>query len=125
MRILATLLLAIALILRAGPICAAPGDGTMTKSEPTAMHSCDDMPVDNAKHPIKQHGHTGKDAARVCHACAYPLMANSVLPKRVLARVVLCADAAEQLAGSALKPPIPPPRYVNGISIYYFNGVYL
>jgi hypothetical protein len=102
MKIIAACIFAIALMLRAAPICAAPvqaGAGTM-------MAVCEDFP----NHHDGKGGQKGDDAARSCHACAFPRVATTDLtqPLRVIAVQNLSASA--QSAGGALKPPTPPPR---------------
>ena len=102
MKILAACIFAIALILRAAPICAAPA-----QTETIAMVAdCEDGP----DHHDGKGGKKGRDAARSCHACAFPLVATADLtqPLRVIAVQNLLASA--QLAVGALKPPTPPPR---------------
>jgi hypothetical protein len=101
MKILAACFLAIALVLRAAPICAAP-----VQTEAVAMMAdCEGVP----DHHDGKSGQKGDDAARSCHACAFPVAtADLTQPLRVIAVQNLLASA--QLAGGALKPPTPPPR---------------
>ncbi|OYY68191.1 MAG: hypothetical protein B7Y44_09960 [Sphingomonadales bacterium 28-55-16] len=102
MKILAACVLAFALVLRAAPICDAP-----FQSEIIAMTAdCEDA----SDHHEGKGGKNGGDAARSCHACAFPPVATANLtqPLRVIAVQNLLASA--QLAGGALKPPTPPPR---------------
>jgi hypothetical protein len=102
MKILAACIFAIALVLRAAPICAAP-----VQTETIAMMAdCEDVP----DHHDGKGGQKDGDAARSCHACGFPPVATADLtqPLRVIAVQNLLASA--QLAGGALKPPTPPPR---------------
>ncbi len=102
MKVLAACIFAIALILRAAPICAAP-----VETEAVAMMSdCEGAPA----HHDGQRGQKGEDAARVCHACVIAPVVIAVLAEPVQAVAVLNFSASEQLAGGALKPPTPPPR---------------
>ena len=102
MKIVAAFVLAIALIMRAAPICASP----VQTETVVMMADCDEAP----DHHDGQNGQKGDDAARPCHACAFPPVAIGVLkqPARVIA--VQNFAASEQLAGGPLKPPTPPPR---------------
>lgn len=113
MKILAACFLAIALVLRAAPICAAP-----VQTEAVAMMAdCEGVP----DHHDGKSGQKGDDAARSCHACAFPPVATADLtqPLRVIAVQNLLASA--QLAGGALKPPTPPPRR-HGAN-YFFQSI--
>jgi hypothetical protein len=113
MNILAACIFVIALMLRAAPICAAP---VQTATE-AMMADCEGAPG----HHDGQSGQKGDEAARSCHACAFPPVAFPVLiqPERVVAVQNLVTSA--QLAGSALKPPTPPPRLAPYIILSTFN----
>lgn len=111
MKMLASCIFAIALMLRAAPICAAP-----VQTEAVAMMAdCEDFP----DHHDGKSGQKGGDAARSCHACAFPPVATADLtqPLRVIA--VQNRLASAQLAGDALRPPTPPPRRRG--AHYFFN----
>lgn len=111
MKILAACIFAIALMMWAAPICAAP-----IQTEAVAMMAdCEDVP----DHHHGKGGQKGGDPARLCHACAFPPVATADLtqPVRVIGVQNLLASA--QLAGGALKPPTPPPRRRG--AHYFFN----
>lgn len=113
MKILAACIFVIALMLRAAPICAAP---VQTATE-AMMADCEGAPG----HHDGQSGQKGDDAGRSCHACAFSLETNAVLiqPERVVAFQHLVTAA--QFAGSALKPPTPPPRLSPLFMLSTFN----
>ncbi|WRH76759.1 MAG: hypothetical protein RSE16_04635 [Sphingobium sp.] len=110
MKTLAACFIAIALVLRVAPICAAP-----VQTEAVAMMGhCEEIP----NHHDGKGGQKGDDAARSCHACAFPPVATADLaqPLRVIAAQNF--SASTQLAGGVLKPPTPPPRRR---SAHYFS----
>lgn len=102
MKMLAACIFAIALVLRAAPICAAP---VQTETVAT-MADCEDIP----DHHDGKGGQKGGDAARSCHVCAFPPVATADLTPPLRAIAVQNLLASAQLAGGALKPPTPPPR---------------
>lgn len=111
MKILAACFLAIALVLRAAPICAAP-----VQTETIAMMAdCEDIP----DHRDGKGGQKGGDAARSCHACAFPPVATADVTQLLRVIAVPNLSASAQLSGGALKPPIPPPRRHG--AHYFFN----
>lgn len=113
MKILAACFLAIALVLRAAPICAAP-----VQTEAVAMMAdCEGVP----DHDDGKGAQKGGDAARSCHACAFPpvAIADVTQPLQVIAIQIFLATA--QLAGGALKPPTPPPRRRG--AHYFFQSI--
>ena len=81
------------------------------------MVDCEGVP----DHHDGQGDQKGDDAARSCHACAFPTVATADLtqPLRVIA--VQNFSASAQLAGSALKPPTPPPRSRG--THYFFQSI--
>lgn len=113
MKLLAACIFAIALMLRAAPICAAP----IQTETIVMMADCEGAP----NHHDGQRGQKSDDAARSCHACTFPPVAIAALtqPARVIA--VQNLVASEQLAGGALKPPTPPPRNPAHIIFSTFN----
>lgn len=102
MNILAACILSIALVLRAAPVCAAP----VQTAAFVMMSDCEGAP----KHHDGQPDQNGEDAARSCHACAFPPVAIAVLAQPASVIVIQSISASEQLTGGALKPPTPPPR---------------
>jgi hypothetical protein len=115
MKILAALVLALSLFLRAEPICATP-----VQAEATAMMTdCEQTSTHHDEHP----GQKDSDAARACHACVYPPAANSVVTQPEVVFAVLTLLAVKLPAGNAIKPPTPPPRGAAYAKFQHFNGV--
>lgn len=116
MKMLAACLLAIALTFRAAPLCAAPVPGEAVVSMPecsetTAHHTGDHRPTD-------------RDTAAVCHACVFPPVAAAPLAQPVSSNAAVPAmRRVSQLAGDALKPPIPPPRPARFAMFHNLKGV--
>lgn len=106
MKVLAACLLAIALMLRAAPICAAP-----VQTDAVTM-TADCMAVPD--HHDGQGGKKNDDATRSCHACAVPPVAIADPPQSLQVNEVRNFSASTQLAGGAVKPPTPPPRKRSG-----------
>jgi hypothetical protein len=102
MKVLAALVLSLSLFLRAAPICATP-----VQAEAIAMMpGCEEAPT----HHNEQPGQKGSEAARACHACVFPPVANTGLNPTIMAFAVPALPAVKQLSGGALQPPTPPPR---------------
>ena len=115
MKLLAALVLALSLFLRAAPICAAPVQAGAT----AMMLDCEQAPT----HHDEQPGQKGSDAARACHACVYPPVTTTLLKKPAMVFAVLAPPPVKQLTGGALKPPTPPPRVAEHAKFQHFNGV--
>jgi hypothetical protein len=102
MKAFAACILALALFLRAAPICATPvQDATVAM-----MPDCEQAPTHHDEQPARK----GSDAARACHACAFPPVAEARLEQPVVANAVVTDSVIEQLKSNSLKPPLPPPR---------------
>ena len=103
MKLLSVILLALAILLRADPSCAATaGSSTISTS-----FSCDDMAKDVV--PGDQHEPTAE--ARLCHACAFPVAGLG--PQTVLrnwAELPHTLGVVQPSAGHVPEPPVPPPR---------------
>lgn len=102
MKLLAACFLALALILRAAPICATPSRVEAV----AAMPGCDEVPVHHGEQP----GHKGHDAARACDTCAFPRVAENQLSQPRFVIEAMRRSDIVLLKGDALKPPTPPPR---------------
>ena len=113
MKVLAACILAIALMFRAAPICAAP----VQNETIGMMPNCEGAP----NHHDEQRGQKGDDVARACHACAFAPVAIAVLTKPALAVEILSISASEQLASGVLEPPTPPPRGVSRTIFSTYN----
>lgn len=115
MKLLTACIIAIALFLRAAPICAAP-----IQAEAVAMMAdCEQAPT----HHDEQPGQKGGDAARACHACVFPPLANTTLEQPAMVFAVPALAAIKQMSGGALEPPTPPPRMAARNNFQHFNGV--
>ena len=82
----------------------------------------------DCEHSMANHegdeGKKGQDVARTCLSCVFPPASDVGLLQPVRwAAAVLRVQSASQLSGGALDPPVPPPRFANGISFPHFNGV--
>ncbi len=116
MKLLAACLLAVALVFRAAPLCAAPVVAEAAVSMPDCDHSTTDHEGDEGK--------KGQDMARACLSCVFPPATDVGLLQPVRwAATVPRVQPASQLNGGALEPPVPPPRLANGTSFQQFNGV--
>lgn len=63
-------------------------------------------------------GQQDQDALRMCHACIFQPVAGSGLPQPALHMpMVQEIQPASQHNGAALKPPVPPPRFANVLSV--------
>ena len=91
MKLLAACIGAIALILRAAPICAAP----IQTETIVMMVDCEGAP----NHHDGQRGQKSDDAARSCHACTFPPVAIAALTQPARVIVLQNLVASEQLAG--------------------------
>lgn len=115
MKFLSACIIAIALFLRAAPICAAPIQADAT----AMMPDCEQTPT----HHDEQPGQKGNDAARSCHACVFPPVECVILEQPFMVFAVPALPAVKQLTGGALKPPTPPPRGAAHANFQHFNGV--
>lgn len=103
MKLLAVLFLALGLALQTGPLCA-------DTARPAAASMA--MGCSNAQdgHLPVPDGHA-KDSATACHACVSRTgEVPTVQPGAVWNGLTPKAEAANAIAGIALKPPHPPPR---------------
>lgn len=115
MKALTACILAMALIFRAAPICAAPSQVEVV----APMPGCKDA----LNHHDEQPGQKGDEAARACHPCAFPPVVNTTLTQPPTAAAVPTNQVIEQLTGSALEPPTPPPRNAARTNFQHSIGV--
>lgn len=103
MKLLSIVLLAMAILLRADPLCAA------TVGNPTisASMSCDNM----ANNLLPEDERESTAEARLCHACTFPVAGfSSQTLLRAWAELPHTIALARQSAGHIPEPSVPPPR---------------
>ena len=114
MKGLSLMILALALVFRAAPICAAP---------PEAPHvimaaNCENM----ADQGAPESDHDKGKAAQICHACAFAVSEQpSSLGAWFWKAPAVLVPSQRQMAGTMRKPPTPPPRLGSASTFQHFN----
>ncbi len=112
MKVMGLVLLALALLFRAAPICAAP----LETVHVTMEANCEGM----ADRGAPKSDHDRGKAGQVCHVCVFPIFGQRPsLTAWFWQAPAILAPPQRQLAGTLREPPTPPPRRASRFSIQH------
>lgn len=103
MKGLCFLLLALALVFRAAPSCAAPPEVANATMDANCDHMGDNQSPGN--------DHDRAKTTQACHACVFPVTEERPAVEEWFGKAqAVLAPPQRRQAGTIGKPPIPPPR---------------